>query len=211
MSRFAGVAGVLFVLLAIIAFAHLNGGERVTLDLGLTTFYRVPLNVIAFGGVFVGMLVMLVAGIHSDLKVRKFLRERLRDEGAEERSRVIDRAQQDLFTTVHDYGRDEAGARVKVAAPAPPVVVDDRRRQIEAFLKDKPAPRAPFGSDPGSAPREGTPASSDGSGPSPAAPTPAASSSAFDIRAEDRPPQAAHEHEKREDPDAKRDLRMEPD
>ncbi|MEX0980044.1 MAG: hypothetical protein WDZ89_03055 [Gemmatimonadota bacterium] len=98
MSRLAGAVGVFLVLIMIVAFARMNGGERVTLDLGVFTFYRVPLTVVAFGGVFVGMLVMLVAGIHADLKVRKFLRDRLHDEGLEERGR-IDRSQQDLFVS----------------------------------------------------------------------------------------------------------------
>ena len=43
-----------------------------------------------------GMLVMLVAGIRSDLKVRAVLRQRLEDEDREERA-LIDRTQQDLF------------------------------------------------------------------------------------------------------------------
>lgn len=101
MSRLAGAAGVFVVLVMIVAFARMNGGERVTLDLGLFTFYRVPLTVVAFGGVFLGMLVMLIAGIHADLKVRKFLRDRLREEGMEERDR-IDRTQQDLFASEPD-------------------------------------------------------------------------------------------------------------
>jgi hypothetical protein len=43
-----------------------------------------------------GMLVMFVAGIRSDLKVRAVLRQRLEDEDREERA-LIDRTQQDLF------------------------------------------------------------------------------------------------------------------
>ena len=78
-------------------FASLNGGQRVTLRLGFTTFYRVPLTVVAFGGLLLGMVIMLVAGIHSDLKVRRILRARLAREDEEERSRFIDRSQQDLF------------------------------------------------------------------------------------------------------------------
>ncbi len=96
MSRFTGVAGVLLVLVLVMTFARWNGGERVTVDLGFTTFYRVPLTYVAFASLFVGMLVMLVAGIHSDLKVRRLLRDRLEEEGREERER-IDRYQHDLF------------------------------------------------------------------------------------------------------------------
>jgi uncharacterized integral membrane protein len=100
-SRLAGAAGVLTVLMLVMVFARWNGGERVTLDLGFYTFYRVPLTYVAFGGLFVGMLVMLAAGLHSDLKVRRFLRERLAEEDLAERRR-IDRAQQDLFATLEE-------------------------------------------------------------------------------------------------------------
>lgn len=79
------------------AFASLNSNQRVTLRLGVGTYYGVPLTVIAFGGVIVGMLIMLVAGIRSDLKVRRILRARLEEEDREERSRFVDHTQQDLF------------------------------------------------------------------------------------------------------------------
>ena len=48
-------------------------------------------------GLILGMLIMLVAGIQSDLKVRRILRERLAEEDREERARVDDRSQHDLF------------------------------------------------------------------------------------------------------------------
>ncbi|MEQ8330768.1 MAG: hypothetical protein RH859_09955 [Longimicrobiales bacterium] len=97
MSRVAGVVGVLLVLVLSMAFATLNGGHRVTLRLGLVTLYGVPLTVVAFGGLLTGMVIMLVAGVHSDLKVRGILRARLAEEDLEERSRGVDRHQQDLF------------------------------------------------------------------------------------------------------------------
>ncbi len=97
MNRVAGVAGVALVLILSMAFATLNGGQRVTVRLGVYTLYSVPLTVVAFGGLITGMLIMLVAGVHSDLKVRRILRARLLQEGAEERSRFVDRSQQDLF------------------------------------------------------------------------------------------------------------------
>jgi hypothetical protein len=50
MTRLLGVAAVLFVLVAAMVFAALNGGHRVTLDLWLVTFYRVPVAFVAFGG-----------------------------------------------------------------------------------------------------------------------------------------------------------------
>ena len=102
MSRFASAAGVLAVLGLSMAFAVLNGGQRVTLRLGLATFYRVPLTAIAFSALIMGMLVMLFAGVHSDLKVRRILRERLAEEDREERARIlVDRSQRDLFEGEH--------------------------------------------------------------------------------------------------------------
>lgn len=98
MNRLGGVLGVLLVLVASMGFAALNGGQRVTLRLGVATLYRVPLTAIAFGALILGMVVMLLAGIHSDLKVRRILRERLADEDREERARIfVDRNQTNLF------------------------------------------------------------------------------------------------------------------
>jgi len=97
MSRLAGAAGVLAVLALSMGFAALNGGQRITLRLGFMTVYGVPLTVVAFGGLVTGMVIMLGAGIHSDLKVRRILRARLAEEDLEEKSWVIDQSQQDLF------------------------------------------------------------------------------------------------------------------
>ena len=54
---------------------------------------------------------MLAAGVHSDLKVRTILRQRLEDEDREERE-LIDRTQQDLFPDDHTgtEGDDEASS-----------------------------------------------------------------------------------------------------
>ena len=97
MTRLLGVAGVLAALGLAMGFASLNSSQRVTLRLGIATFYGVPLTVIAFSGLLLGMLVMLVAGVRSDLKVRRILRARLEAEDLEERNRFVDRDQQDLF------------------------------------------------------------------------------------------------------------------
>ena len=97
MNRLAGLAGVTVVLALSMGFAVLNSGQRVTLRLGFATFYGVPLTVIAFGGLMTGMVIMLGASIHSDLKVRRILRARLVEEDREERARFIDRDQKDLF------------------------------------------------------------------------------------------------------------------
>ncbi len=98
MSRTLGVGGALAALALAMGFASLNSGQRVTLRLGFITFYGVPLTVVAFASLLVGMLVMLIAGVRSDLKVRRILRARLEAEDLEERNRFIDRDQQDLFT-----------------------------------------------------------------------------------------------------------------
>jgi len=78
-------------------FASLNSGQRVTIRLGFVTFYGVPLTVVAFGSLLLGMVVMLAAGVRSDLKVRRILRARLEEEDLAERTRFVDRDQQDLF------------------------------------------------------------------------------------------------------------------
>jgi len=96
MTRLIGPLGVFSVLVVSVLFAVLNGAQRVTLDLGVRVFYGVPLTAVGFAGLFMGMVVMLVAGIRSDLQVRAVLRQRLEDEDREERA-LIDRTQQDLF------------------------------------------------------------------------------------------------------------------
>jgi len=96
-KRLPAVLGALAVVVLSIGFASLNGTQRVTLRLGLVTFYGVPLTVVAFGGLLTGMVIMLVAGIHSDLKVRRILRDRLAEEGRMDMGRFVDQAQQELF------------------------------------------------------------------------------------------------------------------
>lgn len=104
MTRWLGVVGVLSVLVLAMVFAALNGQQRITLDLGVVTLYRVPVTVVAFGGLFLGMIVMLVTGLHADLRVRRILRDRLAEEYREEQER-LDIHQQDLFPS------EGAGAR----------------------------------------------------------------------------------------------------
>ena len=112
MSRFLGVLGILLLLGASLVFAYLNSGHRVTLRLGIGTLYNVPLTVVVFGSVIVGMVVMLVAGIRSDLKVRRILRVRLAEEDRAERERFVDLSQQDLFPDheVGDMQKEESGS-----------------------------------------------------------------------------------------------------
>jgi len=99
---------VLAVLALSMGFAALNGGQRVVLRLGFATLYGVPLTVVAFGGLVAGMVIMLGAGIHSDLKVRRILRARLMEEDLEERARFVDRSQQDLFEEEERAAKENA-------------------------------------------------------------------------------------------------------
>ena len=111
MSRFLEILSFLAVLLLAMGFAAANAGHRATLDLGLFTLYRVPVTVIAFAGLMVGMVVMTATHLSNDLKVRQILRERLADE-AEKEQRWIDKNQQDLFAG--EKNRREEGGEVVV-------------------------------------------------------------------------------------------------
>ena len=85
MSRAVGVGGILAVLVGVLVFARLNGGEVATVHLGFLTLRDVPITFVLFGGLVLGMLVMLLAGLHADLKVRRLLRQRMVEE---ERNRL---------------------------------------------------------------------------------------------------------------------------
>lgn len=78
MRRLLPWLGLVATVLAALVFASLNARQRVTVDLGLFAFYGVPVAVVAFGGMVVGMVVILLAGIRSDLRVRTILREKAR-------------------------------------------------------------------------------------------------------------------------------------
>jgi len=102
-----GSFGIVVVLALSLGFASLNGGQRVTLQLGIKTLYGVPLTAVAFGGLITGMVIMLVAGVQSDLKVRRILRDRLAEEDREERTRFTDLDQRELF----EGGREPSEGR----------------------------------------------------------------------------------------------------
>ncbi len=74
MSRLLRLLALAAVVALGVGFAKANAGRRVVVDLGLYTFHSVPVTFVAFGGAVAGMGVMLVAGIASDLKVRRLLR-----------------------------------------------------------------------------------------------------------------------------------------
>ena len=95
MSRWLGLTGVAAFVGLVIWFTAHNGDQRITLDLGFTRFYRFPVTMVAFASLLLGMLVMLLAGLHTDLRVRKILRDRLIEEARAEG--LTDLTQRDLF------------------------------------------------------------------------------------------------------------------
>ena len=99
MGRAGTVALAVAVLLLVMLFTRGNGSERVSLELGIVSFDTVPLAYVVLGSFLVGMLVMMVAGVHTDLRVRRLLRDRLEEEDLRERARLdqVDRNQRDLF------------------------------------------------------------------------------------------------------------------
>lgn len=86
MRRFAMWLGLAAVVALGVLFAMGNSGRFVSIDLGLFTLSRVPVTLVAFGGMVVGMGVVLAAGLNADLKVRRLLRERREQDGLAERS-----------------------------------------------------------------------------------------------------------------------------
>ena len=81
MRRFAGWLALAAVVILGAAFAMGNAGRVVSINLGVVVLSRVPVTFVAFGGMVVGMGVVLVAGINADLKVRRLLRERHLEDG----------------------------------------------------------------------------------------------------------------------------------
>lgn len=75
MSR-ARWLGLLAVALGSGLFAYWNAGQRVTLDLGVLTLYRISLVALIFGAFLLGMVTMFLIGLRHDLRVRRQLRER---------------------------------------------------------------------------------------------------------------------------------------
>lgn len=59
-------------------FAVANGGETVTVELGLVTLRGVSLPLVVFCSVLVGMILVLAAGLRADLRTRRRL-ERYRE------------------------------------------------------------------------------------------------------------------------------------
>lgn len=82
MSRLAGWVGLALAVVLGVGFALGNAGVDVTINLGIITLRAVPVTFVAFGGMVVGMGVVLIAGINADLKVRRLLRERHLEDSA---------------------------------------------------------------------------------------------------------------------------------
>ncbi len=76
MRRILPWIGLLAVVVMGIGFAAVNSGQRVRIDLGIVTLYQIPVTFVAFGGMVAGMVVVLLAGVRTDLKVRELLREK---------------------------------------------------------------------------------------------------------------------------------------
>lgn len=70
-------AGAAWVLL-LAAFAFLNRGERVALNVGVTVIYQLPLVALVYGAFILGMVAMFLYGLRQDRKVRRLLREQQR-------------------------------------------------------------------------------------------------------------------------------------
>jgi len=73
MSRLVRLLALAAVAALGLGFAKANAGRIVAVDLGIHTFYNVPVTFVAFGGAVAGMGVMLVAGMAADRKVRRLL------------------------------------------------------------------------------------------------------------------------------------------
>lgn len=70
-GRWAAV-GVLVVVAAF--FSFLNAGERVSLDIGVTTLYRVSLVGLVFAVFLLGMVAMFLFGLRHDRQIRDALK-----------------------------------------------------------------------------------------------------------------------------------------
>lgn len=68
------IANFVVLVAAATAFAALNGGQRVRLDLGIVTLERVSVPILVFASVVVGMAVCILAGARADLRNRRRMR-----------------------------------------------------------------------------------------------------------------------------------------
>ena len=74
-------------------FAWLNGGERVDVHLGIVTLNAVPVSVVVFASILVGMSLLFFVGLRADLRTRRMIhryREALGRENSAERAKGLD-------------------------------------------------------------------------------------------------------------------------
>lgn len=68
--------GIAALVLGSALFSFLNAGERVTLNFGLFSLYRISLVGLVFGVFLFGMLTMFLFSLRQDRKIRMLLDER---------------------------------------------------------------------------------------------------------------------------------------
>ena len=81
MSRGAGLGRWTSVALLVAVaglFSFLNAGERVALNLGFTTIYRISVVGLVFGSFLLGMVAMFLFGLRHDRRIRDALRSQYR-------------------------------------------------------------------------------------------------------------------------------------
>lgn len=74
-SRWVRWGGLTLIGIVAALFASFNAGERVALNLGFATLYRIPLVPLILGAFLVGMATMFLLGLRHDLRVRRALRD----------------------------------------------------------------------------------------------------------------------------------------
>ncbi|HIF38191.1 MAG TPA: DUF1049 domain-containing protein [Gemmatimonadetes bacterium] len=107
MIKFLGPLGAFIVLIILGLFVVLNNFQKVRVNLGFVTFERVPITVLTIVGLILGMLLMLLVGIDSDLKVRAILHDRLRAE-TEEEDVLLDKKKPGIVDTITEETVTEA-------------------------------------------------------------------------------------------------------
>jgi len=100
--KILGPLGATGLLVLVVVFAIQNDFQRVRVNVGSISFDRVPVSLLAIVGLILGMLLMLLVGLESDLKVRNILRERLREESKSEDTMGNDDYQEDQNATLEN-------------------------------------------------------------------------------------------------------------
>ena len=69
--------GISALVLVAAVFSFLNAGERVSLNIGFTTLYRISLVGLIFVVFLLGMVTMFLFGLRQDRRIRAALRNRM--------------------------------------------------------------------------------------------------------------------------------------